>query len=454
MVHPQMGARVTGIVAVLCAALLLAAPAAAEAASGSKKRGWQTLRAKGGFKIKAPRGYRAKFSRGAYDVSGRAGKMTLLALSTSGSARSVAEALLGAGLPATPNPSQFGLLVKQKNGAVAEVYFDQAPGGVAVTALTPPKKQRKKGKKRRKPASASVARRRISKAQRRLFARMARSARNLRPVGLPTSTTQEQEPPIPLKAFTTADGSARAMVPDAPGWVAGGSNGIVEGSHPDLGSYAFGVALPISEPQTCFFPPCAGIFLPFMSVEQALVQAWPLIFNQAGANVSGMQIVSQVPNSDGVLGPSFDSGMFQLGFQANGKPGTTFVIAGTSPIESGLWLFYYSYIAAYNGVPGTVGDALLRTWQSWDPSVNQAERQAQTFVTLQETTQIIQSAGEYRRRVFEKTNYNWDAYIRGKDPVLDPVAPNAIGEGGQTLVQGAEGKLFNFSGQQFKKPGS
>ena len=112
--------------------------------------------------------------------------------------------------------------------------------------------------------------------------------------------------------------------------------------------------------------------------------------------------------------------MFQVNFQANGKAGTAYVIAGTTAFGEGIWYLYYSYIAAYNGVPGTVGDALLRTWQSWDPSVNQAERQAQTIITQQETTRIIQSTGEYQRRVYEKTNYNWDAYIRGSDPVLGP----------------------------------
>lgn len=437
--------------AAIVAALLLAAPAAAETgASISKKGGWQTLRARGGFTISAPRGYRVKLVKGAYDISGPGGKMTLLALRTNGSARTVAEALLGGGLPATPNPNQFGLLVKQKKGGTAEVYFDQAPGGVAVTALTPSKGG--KGKKRKR-AEATVSAKQIGSGQRRLFARMARSARNLRAVGLPTNKTQEQEAPIPLKPFTTADGSAKAMTPDAPGWVASGSQGVVEGGHPELGSFAFGVLGGFFEPGSCLFPPCPGIQAPFMPVGQALEQAWPLWLNQAGANVSNLKVVSQVAGSAGVLGPGIDSGMYQVSFQSNGKPGLAYVMAGVFTFGEGIWYLYYSYIAAYVGVPGNVGDALLRTWQSWDPSIDQAKRQAQTFVTLQETTQIIQSASEYRRRVFEKTNYNWDAYIRGNDPVLDPVAPGAIGEGSQTLVQGADGKLFNFAGNQFKNPG-
>lgn len=433
------------------AVALVAAPADA-----AKKDGWTKLTGKGGFSITAPSKYRLTVSNGGYEIAGRAGKMTLLAVSTTGATRTVAEALLGGGLPPTPNADHFGLTLKLENGTTGEIYFSKAPAGVAVTLLEPPKRKGKaKGKKGKGSAKrVATASAQVGNSQRRLFGRMAGSARNLKSVGLPTSTTSEQEAPLALKSFTTADGSAKAMVPDAPGWVAGGSKGIVEGYNPEQGSYAFGVALPISEPWTCFLPPCTGILLPSMPVQQALTQAWPLVFNQAGSNVSNVQILSEIPNSGGLLGPGFlSSGMFQLTFQANGKPGLVYAIAGTTIIEPGLWLFYYSYIAAYNGVPGTVGDALLRTWQSWDPSVNQAERQAQTIITQQETTRIIQSTGEYQRRVFEKTNYNWDAYIRGNDPVLDPVAPSAIGEGGQTLVQGAGGKLFNFAGNQFKKPG-
>jgi hypothetical protein len=85
--------------------------------------------------------------------------------------------------------------------------------------------------------------------------------------------------------------------------------------------------------------------------------------------------------------------------------------------------------------------------------VDQSRRQAQTFVTLQQTTQIIQSANEYRRRVFEKTNLNWDRYIRGQSPILDPVTPGVIGREGQTLVSTPDGKLFDLSGNQFKRPG-
>jgi len=428
--------------------MALVVPAAAPA----KKRGWQTLRAQG-FSVKAPRGYRVEVEGGGYEVAGRAGRMTLLAVSTAGATRTVAEALLGGGLPATPNADQFGFTRRLVNGDTGEIYFSRVPSGVAVTLLEPPKSKRKpKGGKRRGKRAVAIASARVGNSQRSLFSRIARGARGIRPVALPTTTTQEQEAPIPLKAFTTADGGATAMVPDAPGWVAGGAQGIVEGGHPDLGSYAFGVLGGFALPNACFPFKCDAREVPFMSVRPALEQAWPLWLQGAGVNVTGVQVVSEIPGSAGLLG--FDSGMFQFRFQANGKAGTGYAIAGVFSVGDGTWRLYYSYIAAYDGVSGTVGDALLRTWQSWDPSVNQAERRKQTIITQQETTAIIQSASEYRRRVFEKTNYNWDAYIRGNDPVLDPVAHGAIGEGGQTLVQGSDGKFFDFSGNQFKKPGT
>lgn len=441
--------RLRVVVLLVLALALTAAPADA-----AKKGGWTKLTGKGGFSVVAPPKYRLKVQNGGYEISGRAGKMTLLAVSTSGATRTVAEALLGGGLPPTPNADHFGLKLKLENGNTGEIYFSKAPAGVAVTLLEPPKRKAKGKGKRGKGAAKRVATAsaQVGNFQRRLFGRIAGSARNLKSVQLPTSTTSEQEAPLALKPFTTADGSAKAMVPDAPGWVAGGGKGIVEGYNAEQGSYAFGVLAGFALPNSCLFK-CDALEVPFMEVRQALEQAWPLWLQRAGANVTGVQVLSEIPGSAGLLGPGYSSGMFSVNFQANGKAGTAYVIAGTTHFGEGIWNLYYSYIAAYNGVPGTVGDALLRTWQSWDPSVNQAERQAQTIVTQQETTRIIQSTSEYQRRVFEKTNYNWDAYIRGNDPVLDPVAPNAIGEGGQTLVQGADGKLFNFAGNQFKKPG-
>lgn len=448
----KAGAALAVLLALIVAAPVQAAQGDADAsAKKSKKKGWKTLRGQGGFSVRVPQGYRLTVDQGGYEIAGPGGKMTLLAVRTTGPTRTVAEALLGGALPATPNADQFGLTLKLKSGNQGEIYFSKAPRGVAVTLLEPGKKKGKKGGKGKrggKRASASAA---VGNGQRKLFSRIAGSARNVGTVNLPTTKTQEQEPEIPLKPFTTTDGSAKAMVPNAPGWVAGGKEGIVEG-YSEHASYAFGVPIRIIEPSGCFFPPCPGVILPYMPVQRALQEAWPKILAGMGVRDPAVQIVSQIPGSAGVLGVP-ESGMFQIRFQANGKAGTGYVIAGTASIEPNLWLFYYSYIAAYDGVPGTVGDALLRTWQSWDPSVNQAERQAQTIITQQETMSIIQSSNEYRRAVYEKTNYNWSTYIKGGNPVLAPVAQGAIGEGGVTLVQGSDGKFFDFAGNQFKNPG-
>ena len=224
---PVLLALAVGLVASGPVAAAADAGAGASAKKG-KKGGWTTLRGKGGFSIKTPPGYRLKVDKGGYEIAGRGGKMTLLAVRTAGATRTVAEALLGTPLPPTPDADHFGLKLGLKGGDKGEIYFSKAPAGVAVTLLEPGKKKGKRGKgKGAKRPSATVSAT-IGNAQRRLFARMAGSARNLAAVDLPATTTQEQEPPIRLKPFTTADGSAKAMVPDAPGWVAGGSKGVVE----------------------------------------------------------------------------------------------------------------------------------------------------------------------------------------------------------------------------------
>ncbi len=102
-----------------------------------------------------------------------------------------------------------------------------------------------------------------------------------------------------------------------------------------------------------------------------------------------------------------DSGMFHVDYVQDGIPGVGYVIAGTFTFGEGLWYPCYGYIGTLTGVPGAVGDALLRAWQGWDPSVDQANRRAQTFVTLRETAAIVQSVNAYRRQVYEKTNCNW-----------------------------------------------
>ncbi len=399
-------------------------------------RGWRTLRGRRGFRIRAPRGYRLRIRRGAYEVIGKRAELSLLALRTGDSPRNVAEALLRRTLPKSSSKTRLGVRLKLKGGRRAELYFSRVRKGVSVLSLSP------RGKGRKSVASS----------ERRRLATVARTARRVGLVRLARTKSKLQEPAIPLKPFTNADGSAKANVPDAAGWTASGQAGAVEGSNPDLGGYAFGINVPFLVPEAFCFTPCSLLRAPFLPAGAAVEQALPLFLASAGARVSDMRVARQVPGSAGVLGPGIDSGMFEITFTSNGRASRGYITAGTFGVGDGIWYLYYSYIATFVGVSGSVGDALLRTWQSWDPSVDQARRQAQTFVTLRETTEIIQQASEYRRRVFEKSNFNFTQLIRGKDPVLDPVAQNVVGEGGETLVRRSDGKLFDLEGNQFALP--
>lgn len=411
--------------------------AASATASAASTRGWRTLRNRSGFRVRAPKGYRLRVRRGAYEITGPRAKVSLVGIRTSDSVESVAEGLLGVTPPGAAGARQLSLRVALKGGKRAQVVFNRAPKGVSVVTVTP------------RGSSKTV-----SSTERRRLGTIVRSARGIRLTTLQKRTSQVQEAPIPLKPFTLADGTAKADVPDGAGWSAGGQQGTVEGGHPELGSFAFGVAVPYLVPQAFCFSPCSLLRSPFLPAAAAVEQAWPQFLAAGGAPATDVRVVAQVPGSAGVLGPGMDSGMFQFTATSGGRAVVGYIVAGTFQVSPENWYLYFSYVAAFQGVSGAVGDALMRTWQTWDPSADQARRQRLTFIAQQETLNIIQQATEYRRRVFEKTNYNWVQLIRGENPVLAPVDPNVIGSGGQTLVRDPDGKLFDLSGNQFKEPGS
>ncbi len=387
------------------------------------------------MRIRAPRGYSLASRNGAYKLTGRTAHMSMVAIRTKDSVRSVAEGLLGVGLSAFPDGNALALQIKLKSGASGSAYFQRAPNGVSVIVVSP------RGK--RKSVSAGI---------RRTLAAAAGTARGISLRSLTKRTTQTQEAAIPLKAFQAPDGTAKAQVPDAPGWNVSGQEGIIEGGHPQLGGFAFGVAASFWEPTSFCLNPCPLLLVPFMGSAQAVEQAWPVFVARTGLQIGDIKVVSQIPGSAGVLGPGIDSGIYQFTGRFGGLEAVGFIAAGTFRVSAENWVLYFSYVAAARNASGAAGEAMLKAWQSWDPTADQARRQRLTFIARQETTQIIQQAGEYRRRVFEATNYNWSQLVRGGNPVLGPVDPNVIGSGGETLVRSPDGNLFDLEGNQFKDP--
>lgn len=410
------------------------APAASTAAVSTK--GWRTLRGKNGFRVRAPKGYRLRVRRGAYEIVGRRAELSLVAVRTKDSVRSVAEGLLGVEPPGSSSAKRLAFKVTLKGGKRAHVFFEKAPKGVSVVTVSP--------RGSRKSVSAS---------ERRKLGRVAGTARRIGLTRLQKRTTRVREASIPLKAFTNADGTAKADVPDGDGWVASGQQGIVEGGKQGVGGFAFGVSVPFFTPAAFCFGPCPLTQLPFMGSAAAVQQAWPAFVNSAGGQLSNVQIASTVPGSPGLLGPGIDSGMYQFTGISAGTPVVGYIIAGTFQVSIDTWYLYYSYVATAQGASGAVGEALMATWRSWDPSADQARRQRLTFIAQQETLNIIQQTNEYQRRVYDKSNYNWVKLIRGENPVLAPVDPSVIGSGGETLVRDGDGKLFDLDGNQFKEPG-
>jgi hypothetical protein len=104
--------------------------------------------------------------------------------------------------------------------------------------------------------------------------------------------------------------------------------------------------------------------------------------------------------------PGFtSSGFYQVDYLINGQPWTGFALIGTDGPEkySGYaWNLYYSGIGVPAGSDGSVGTALLRSWQSWDPSGAIAQRASQAKQMLDETSQLWKETSEFRSRTADR----------------------------------------------------
>jgi hypothetical protein len=101
-------------------------------------------------------------------------------------------------------------------------------------------------------------------------------------------------------------------------------------------------------------------------------------------------------------------------FTRNGAPWTGAFLVGTTTNTGNpdQWLMYFSDIAVPKTDDTSVAQALVSTWQSWDPSAGDAARLDEARASQQATTGIIRSVNAFRQGVVEVAAENWDAYIR------------------------------------------
>lgn len=385
------------LVAALAVALLSTAPAATatgpEASAAAKPK---TLRDKQtGFKVKAPKGAKLEHAKGVYVVTRRGARFTIAPVETTQSPAAAGDEI-GRALGATvtrvksPKGSYVAKLAPRKGGTTTAVAIRRRGKRLIVGRTTG-----KVAASGRPHAQASLTTGEIA-----LLRQLVNSAAGGAPIVLGSN--------VPLRRFTAPDGSATAFVPDRPGWNYSGARGGIDGSNPNEGALAFGIAVPILTPGS--FGSGTGQFVesPFVDAATAVGNVLPAWFARIGANV---QVTGLTPflGAEQILGANYNSGFFAATLNVNGAPFDGVILMGTAPIDGQYWLMYYSLAIVRRGADPRIGPALLESWASWNPSADQQRRRNETLATIL-TTQV--AGGPIDQGVFDEAAAKWSAYIR------------------------------------------
>jgi len=206
----------------------------------------------------------------------------------------------------------------------------------------------------------------------------------------PSSSTA---PAVPLVPYRLADGSATALVPAGADWTILGGNGVIQGSSPNKGSFLFGFSISILTPQNApANPPASMLIYPYMNAATAL----GVILHRLSPSVSNFSIRRVL--QDAALPSYTSSGMLLFDFLNNGRPWVGVATIGTdSPANYGnfSWTMYYSGVSVPADSDGSVGQALLRAWHSWDPSAAIAARTQASLGLIDETNAIWDSVSQF-----------------------------------------------------------
>jgi hypothetical protein len=114
--------------------------------------------------------------------------------------------------------------------------------------------------------------------------------------------------------------------------------------------------------------------------------------------------------------------MYEFNYKVNGKP---WVGVGTAATDSPekysnfSWAFYYSGIGVPVGSDPAVGAALLKTWQSWNPTGAIAQRSQQAKQLLDESGDVWQETSEFRARTADRQARDVGCLLQGYSEIED-----------------------------------
>jgi hypothetical protein len=221
---------------------------------------------------------------------------------------------------------------------------------------------------------------------------------------------------VALQQQTTPDGKAAIGVP--PGWrISGYGNGAVDVAGPQGQFVDVGIDLPIMVRPTFVGPVAGAIYLPFLAdpvaavpvVSQALSQQTAARGGQGTTHVEVLERYNTPPP----LGAG-QAAYILARSRVGGRPYYHFGLVNTAPIDAGSWTYYYSTVAAPDGVFQRDFALMLSVWRSW--SLNQQmlrDRLQDAAAKMRQTGEILRSAARGQSEAYDRANKGFSYYLRG-----------------------------------------
>ena len=222
--------------------------------------------------------------------------------------------------------------------------------------------------------------------------------------------------PVALQQQTTPDGKAAIGVP--PGWrISGYGNGAVDVAGPQGQLVDVGIYLPIPVQPTFVGPVAGAIYLPYIAdpaaavpvVSQALSRQTVARGGQGTTNVEVLERYNTPPPT-GAGQAAYLFARSRIG----GRPYYHFALVKTAPIDGNSWTYYYSTVAAPDGVFQRDFTLMLNVWRSW--SLNQQmlrDRMQDAATKMRQTGEILRSAARGQSDAYDRANKGFSYYLRG-----------------------------------------
>jgi len=222
--------------------------------------------------------------------------------------------------------------------------------------------------------------------------------------------------PVALQQQSTPDGKAAIGVP--PGWrISGYANGAVDVAGPQGQMVDVGIYLPIMVRPSFVGPVTGAIYLPFIAdpaaavpvVSHALSQQTAARGGQGTTNVEVLERFNTPPPT-GAGQAAYLLARSRIG----GRPYYHFGLVNTAPIDNNSWTYYYSTVAAPDGVFQRDFTLMLNVWRSW--SLNQQmlrDRMQDAANKMRQTGEILRSAARGQSDAYDRANKGFSYYLRG-----------------------------------------